>query len=123
MKTKTLRHEFVELIPDALEEGVVYVSIAYGTVTHRCCCGCGNEVVTPLSPTDWKLTYDGKTISLHPSIGNWGFECRSHYWIANNQVKWAEQWSNEKIKSGRDYDRQNKADYYGGGQAQPVAIP
>ena len=42
-------------------------------------------MVTPLKPTDWKLTFDGKTITLYPSIRNWNFACRSHYWIRNNR--------------------------------------
>jgi hypothetical protein len=70
--------EFVASIPDRLAEHTLYVSMEYATVAHQCCCGCGLEVVTPLSPTDWKLTYDGVSVSLHPSIGNWSFPCRSH---------------------------------------------
>jgi hypothetical protein len=110
---KTLKHEFVEFIPDLVEEGTVYVSIEYATVVHKCCCGCGKEVVTPLSPTDWKLIFDGKTISLDPSIGNWGFDCQSHYWIRNNRVRWAARWSPEKIAAGRAQDRLAKDRYFG----------
>jgi hypothetical protein len=80
----TFKHEFVQFIPEELQEGTVYVSIRFATVSHLCACGCKTKVVTPLKPTDWKLTFDGKTISLHPSIGNWNFPCRSHYWIRNN---------------------------------------
>lgn len=77
MKQETvLKHEFVEFIPDNLEDGTVYVSVGFATVAHKCCCGCGKEVGTPLSPTDWKLIFDGKTVSLDPSIGNWGFPVR-----------------------------------------------
>lgn len=100
----TLKHEFVEYIPNQLQERTIYVSIPFATVAHKCCCGCGNEVVTPLSPTDWKLTFDGQTVSLDPSIGNWSFACQSHYWITRNRVKWAERWSKERIQAGRDYD-------------------
>ena len=64
-----LTHEFVEFVPDELKERTLYGSIPYKTVVHLCCCGCGREVVTPLSPTDWQLTFDGETVSLHPSIG------------------------------------------------------
>ena len=74
-----LKHEFVEFIPDELEQGTVYVSIRFATASHLCVCGCGNKVVTPIRPTDWTLTFDGKTISLNPSIGNWSFPCQSHY--------------------------------------------
>ena len=51
--------------------------------------GCGGRVVTPLSPDDWRLTYDGDTVSLWPSIGNWAFACQSHYWIRSDQIVWA----------------------------------
>jgi len=67
---KPLTHEFVEFIPDVLKDGTLCVSMEYATVVHKCCCGCGKEVVTPLSPTDWNLIFNGKTISLDPSIGN-----------------------------------------------------
>src|SRR5262245_54069897 len=97
-----LSHIFVKSVPDALEEVVVYVSVEHATVIHKCCCGCGEEIVTPLSPTDWQLTFDGKTVSLYPSIGNWNYACRSHYWIKRNTVQWAEDWSQEKIESARD---------------------
>lgn len=114
---KTLTHEFVEFIPDVLEEGRIYVSIEYSTVVHKCCCGCGKEVVTPLSPTDWKLIFNGKTISLDPSIGNWSFPCRSHYWIGNNKVRWAGDWSQAQIDANRIYDRQEKEKYFAGDDA------
>ncbi len=96
-----LRHEFVEIIPDLLRDGVVYVSVLYATAVHKCCCGCGGEVVTPISRTDWQLTFDGESISLHPSIGNWSFACQSHYWIRRNEVRWAPRWSQERIAAGR----------------------
>jgi hypothetical protein len=110
---KTLTHEFVEFIPDVVKEGTLYVSMEYATVVHKCCCGCGKEVVTPLSPTDWNLIFNGKTISLDPSIGNWSFECQSHYWIRNNRVRWAAQWSPEEIALGRARDRLAKERYFG----------
>ena len=80
-RVQILTHEFVEYIPRELKDGVVYVSIPFATVIHKCCCGCGQQVVTPLSPSQWTLSFDGKSISLHPSIGNWNFPCKSHYWI------------------------------------------
>lgn len=116
---KTLTHEFVEFIPDVLKDGTLYVSIQYATVVHKCCCGCGKEVVTPLSPTDWKLIFDGKTISLDPSIGNWSFECQSHYWIRNDRVRWAAQWSPAEIAAGRARDRGAKERYFGTADAVP----
>ena len=113
---KTLSHEFVEFVPDVVEEGKLYISIEYATVVHKCCCGCGKEVVTPLSPADWKLIFDGKTISLDPSIGNWSFPCRSHYWIRNNRVRWAENWPQSLIDANREQqcDRRTNMDKYFG---------
>ncbi len=90
-----LSHEFVKNIPEKIDDGIIYISMEYATAIHKCCCGCGNEVITPLSPTDWKLIFDGESISLYPSIGNWNFDCKSHYWIKNNKIKWARQWTEE----------------------------
>ena len=58
------------------------------------------------------LIFDGKTISLYPSIGNWGFKCQSHYWITNNRVRWADGWSKDKIDAGRAHDRFVKERYF-----------
>ncbi len=116
-----LTHEFVEFIPGELREGTLYVSIPFATVVHKCCCGCGRQVVTPLSPTDWKLTFDGVSISLHPSIGNWSYPCQSHYWIQNNKVRWAGRWTEEEIEAGRAADALAKARYYGGDAAKRAA--
>ena len=104
-----LRHEFVEYIPEGPENGVLYVSMAYATAVHNCCCGCGREVVTPFSPTDWKLVFDGESVSLTPSIGNWSFDCQSHYWIERDVVRWAGRWSREEIDAGRKRDQIAKA--------------
>ncbi|WP_461304661.1 DUF6527 family protein [Aureisphaera sp.] len=100
-------------MPDQIEEGTVYISLEYGAVIHLCACGCGEEVNTPLSPTDWKLAYDGKNISLFPSIGNWSFKCRSHYWIEDSEVVWAKTWSESRIKRNRTFDKRIKSKYYG----------
>ena len=111
-KLKMLSHQFVEHIPDRLADGTVYVSIPFGTVVHKCCCGCGSEVVTPLSPTDWKLTFDGESISLYPSIGNWSFPFKSHYWITRNRVNWDRMWAQTEIETGRSLDRLAKGRYF-----------
>jgi hypothetical protein len=107
-----LTHRFVDLVPEQLEDGVLYVSIPFATAIHRCCCGCSREVVTPLTPTDWRVTFDGETVSLRPSIGNWGFPCRSHYWIERGEVRWARSMSPAAIADGRAADRAAKAAYY-----------
>lgn len=107
-----MQHRFVEIIPDAVEDGVLYISLKYCTAIHKCACGCGNEVVTPISPTDWKLIFDGKTVSLSPSIGNWSFNCQSHYWIKRNEIIYAREWDKEEIQFGRINDKKRKAKYY-----------
>ena len=111
---KIMTHKFVKFIPKELEDDILYISLDFCTVVHKCCCGCGNEVVTPLSPTDWKLNFDGESISLYPSIGNWNFDCKSHYWIKNNKIKWARKWSKEEINIGRQQEYLFKKRYYDG---------
>ena len=107
-----LRHEFVEYIPEDITEGILYISIPFGTMIHKCGCGCGEEVVTPLGPTEWKFTYNGKTISLHPSIGNWSFRCRSHYWIDKSQVRWARSFTKEEVLEARAKTKEYRRRYY-----------
>lgn len=109
----SVKHEFVEFIPHELEPATVYISGTYSTCAHLCLCGCGEKVVTPLAPTEWRLAFDGETISLDPSIGNWSFDCQSHYWIEDSHVRWAPVWSKERIKANRDRDRRRKQRYYG----------
>ncbi len=112
MRQQRLTHKFVETIPEELDSGFIYISIPYTTSVHLCCCGCGLEVVTPLSLTDWELSFNGESVSLSPSIGNWGFSCRSHYWIKNNKVKWAGSMSSQQINDVRLRDRIAKEKKY-----------
>jgi len=107
-----IKPEFVEFIPEELEPGVLYISMRYKSMSHLCCCGCGSKVVTPLSPTGWRLSYDGKVVSLSPSIGNWKLECQSHYWIEDNKIEWAGSWSQEQIDQGYERDQQAKTTYF-----------
>jgi hypothetical protein len=118
MKTRRLDHRFVESFPDQLEVGVLYVSLPYASIAHACACGCGLEVITPLSPTDWKLTFDGKTMSLYPSIGRSGLPCRSHYWIKNSAIEWSYNLSQDEIRAGRLRDQKAKDMYYQPGADQ-----
>ena len=107
-----LQHKFVDFIPDKIEEGILYISIDYGAVIHKCACGCGSEVNTPLNPTAWKMIYNGETISLKPSVGNWSFECKSHYWITHNKIEWSLKWSDEKIREVRAVEDFEREEYY-----------
>jgi Family of unknown function (DUF6527) len=67
----------------------------------------------PFTPTEWKMTSDGETISLRPSIGNWTLKCRSHYVIDRGKVIEASPWSNEQVEAERRRDRAAKSRFYG----------
>lgn len=115
-------HKFVKAFPERLEEGVLYVSVEFATAAHRCFCGCGSEVYTRFSPTDWSMKFDGQTVSINPSIGNWSFACQSHYILANGRVRWADKWSRERIDLGRAIDRERNERQFGGvAQSPPEA--
>jgi hypothetical protein len=111
LKTRALRHEFVKYFPDSMEEGVLYVSEEFATAGHLCCCGCGEEVITPLNQAQWQLIKFGVGVSLHPSVGNWKFACRSHYWIRNNRVIEAAPLSTTAIENVKRRDRRDKESY------------
>lgn len=101
----TLKHEFVKYIPDKPREGILYISREYKTATHLCCCGCGLAVVTPLNSAKWSISDHGNSVSLYPSIGNWSFPCKSHYWIDHGRVKWARHMSVKQISMVRVRDK------------------
>lgn len=105
-------HKFVDNIPKELEDGVLYISMEYATAIHKCPSDCGEEIVTPLSPTDWQLSFDGQSVSLYPSIGNWNLPCQSHYWITNNEIVWAPKWSKKRIEHGQNREKSEKENYY-----------
>ena len=117
-----LTHQFVEFIPEQLADSTLYISMRFSTVSHLCACGCGKKVVTPLKPTDWKLIFDGKTVSLDPSIGNWSFPCRSHYWIRSNTVRWSGDWLQSRIDANRMHNRGEKEKYYGSNAATMPSV-
>lgn len=101
MKLHDIAFEFVEFIPRELEEDKLYISTTYATAAHLCCCGCGLKVATQLAPSEWSLTFDGETVSLAPSIGNWSFPCRSHYWIRRNKIEWAGSFTPDQVAAVR----------------------
>lgn len=123
MKASALVPAFVTYIPEALEPGKLYVSMEYAMAVHLCACGCGMEVTTPLSPTDWQMQFDGVSVSLSPSIGNWSFPCRSHYWIRNNEVRWSGSMTQTQIARGRSANKAAKASYYAGAPTIDPAEP
>jgi hypothetical protein len=108
----TYKHVFVDNMPDMLDEGILYVCVKYATSAHNCFCGCGREVVTPIHPTKWKLTFDGVNVSLFPSVGSWSLPCKSHYWLENGRINWAESWSDEEIRAARSRDLSAQDSYF-----------
>lgn len=111
MKQQAMRPSFVEFIPKELDDGVLYISERYKIAVHKCASGCGEKVVTPLSPADWQVRKSGDLVSLYPSIGNWNFACRSHYWIRENRIVWAASMSSEDVARVQARDRADKARY------------
>lgn len=118
LKHTELEPRFVKGVPRELEPGVLYVSMEYATVVHSCCCGCGLEVVTQLSPTHWELNFNGEAISLWPSVGNWNLPCQSHYVIRRNKVLEGEPWSPAQIRTAYKREKAARDRYYG--QSQPA---
>lgn len=107
MRVNQLSPQVVELAPKELRPGVLYISFKYKLAIHLCCCGCGEKVVTPLSPAEWHLRLDDGKVTLHPSIGNWGMACKSHYYIRNNRVVWSGEMNERQIAA---VHRRDKAD-------------
>ncbi len=46
-----------------------------------------------------------------PSIGNWSFACKSHYYIQMDQVIWAAKFSQLQIDQVRVRDKSDKKSY------------
>src|SRR5437764_14179159 len=87
----------VKYIPKELEPGVLYVSEEFGAAVHLCACGCGRKVSTPLRPPRWVIEDTAGGPTLRPSVGNWEFPCKSHYWIWQGKIVSSDQWSPEQL--------------------------
>jgi hypothetical protein len=123
MKQAAIRAQLVQYIPEKLDSGVLYVSQQYRTAAHRCCCGCGEEVITPLGPTDWTLQIVNGAATLDPSIGNWSFPCRSHYWIRSGKVVWAADMTQHQIQQGRMRDQRLRDAYFANADSRDIQKP
>lgn len=125
MKTRCYRLNEVESFPRPLAPGVLYVSYRFSCAAHACACGCGREVITPLSPVQWRLTRGLSGASLRPSIGNWSFPCRSHYWIKCGRVEWAAGMDEADIREGREANARLRDAYFRAenkGKEQPADV-
>ena len=114
--------EFIDEIPSVPEHGKLYLSCRYRAAVHLCACGCGAKISTPLHPTGWRLSYDGETVSLNPSVGNWSEKCQSHYVIRDSRIIWADRLPRDKILRIREHRRRELDDYYGD-ERKPKAPP
>lgn len=103
MTTQGFVLEFVESFPRPLEPGKFYVSTRFSSAAHLCACGCGREVITPLSRAQWSITFNG-SLSVWPSIGSWSLPCRSHYVIKEGRVRWARDFTAREITENRAAD-------------------
>jgi hypothetical protein len=113
-KIDRLEPVFVEFVPKEsdLQPGKLYISMEYNTTVHLCASGCGIKVVLPLNPAKWHLKFDGESVSLSPSVGNWDYPCESHYWIRNNRIDWAPRWDRARIEAGRRTDERDLDEYF-----------
>ena len=102
----------VEFMPKELKPGILYVSEKYSTAAHLCACGCGAKIRTPLGPTEWEFENTKRGPSLWPSIGNWQQRCQSHYIIRKGEVVWADRWTPEQIRAGRESEQARRQAYY-----------
>jgi hypothetical protein len=97
MKVDSLKPSFVAEIPESLKPGILYLALEYDAMAHLCACGCGNEVATPISPTDWRIAWNGVGITVHPSIGSGSLACRSHYVIEASRIRWCAPMSDRDV--------------------------
>ncbi len=111
-KLATIELRRVQYVPKEIEPGVLYVAEEFGAAVHLCACGCGLKVSTPLRPTKWSLEEEMDGPTLTPSVGNWQFPCRSHYWIRGGRIVWAEAWTDERIAAGRRAQEERQRAYY-----------
>ena len=87
MKTKrkvNIEFKKVETLPflNEMDDNVIYISDKYGISEHKCLCGCGFRVAMPISIREWSYKIDSKKrLSMHPSVGNYQYKCKSHYII------------------------------------------
>lgn len=99
-RVERLHPVFISRMPAQLEPGNLYISNEYYVIKHLCACGCAEVVTLPLHPAQWRYTFDGKNVSVHPSVGNIGTPCNSHYWIVSGRVEWARPISARQAQQG-----------------------
>ncbi len=121
MKILELTPLELDEFPRVLEEGILYISEECELAAHKCCCGCGEDVITPLNPARWRLIRSSGRVSLYPSIGNWKYACQSHYWIRQNRVIPSYGLADDEIAEVVELDQVDRERYFG--QMQELEKP
>lgn len=89
LKQVDITFEKVQYIPDIseLNDNVIYISDEFKVSVHKCLCGCNELTVMPLNNNNWNyiISNDNK-ISFQPSVGNFQYDCKSHYIITKNKA-------------------------------------
>ena len=99
-------------MPKQLFSGILYVSDEFKVAAHLCPCGCGNKIITPITPVNWIFTEYNNTPTLSPSISNWQLPCKSHYWITKGNIAWSYKLSkDEATKSWKEEEKTRMAFY------------
>lgn len=80
---------FVEFVPHQLEAGKLYIAERFGTTSHLCPCGCQDLVVMPINKENgWSMIKKDGKVTMRPSVGNFEYPCKSHYYITENKIEW-----------------------------------
>lgn len=72
------------------EDGILYIEDD-AFAAYNCPCGCGRVVMIPLAPKidyGWKWREENGKVTLSPSVYSTGFDCKSHYFITDNKIRW-----------------------------------
>lgn len=112
MKTFTIKLVEVDSMPRDLEPNTLYYLERFGTASHLCACGCGAKIRTPIDVNEWSIVKTEQGPTLHPSVGNWQKECKSHYYIRKGKIVWCGAWTEKQIQEGRYREQQARIDHY-----------
>lgn len=90
MRITEIKPEYVDNVPalSGMKEGVLYINKNDKWTLHLCPCGCGKPVMLPIGDYAWTLTERDKGVTMRPSVGNFDFPCKSHYYITVNKIEW-----------------------------------
>lgn len=95
-----MRYELrpVDRIPRELEAGIVYHSEEYELGALLCACGCGHRI-NLLVPDSHRISSDGGSVTVRPSILVADGACLSHYFITSGEVEWSYPFSSAQARS------------------------